>query len=321
MFSTRLRHPCSPVVLLIAGVALISSAGVIGAQGADAELRVVNAGADFGPVDVYLNGDPAIEALDYSQATEYLELPPGEYELLLTPAGEPPNGALIDAMVTLEPGRPHTVVAIGPTQEADIVVLLDDHTPPADGMSKISLVNVTTDGIDIDLALSDGSTPIALVPFADASEYVELDAGEYDVSVRAVNSANEIVAIPGFQAEAGNSYSIFAMGTAADYRGVVFIDALANGQPPTVAGTPTAAISATTEAGSDTAISTATPDATATPLVVTPTVVPALPVTGGGGTAANAGQSGSMLAIVAAVMALGGAAVWRFGSGFRLRRG
>jgi hypothetical protein len=49
--------------ILGAGLGLSLWSGLIGAQEEDAEVRIVHAGYGIGPVDIYIQGDLAIEAL------------------------------------------------------------------------------------------------------------------------------------------------------------------------------------------------------------------------------------------------------------------
>ncbi|MBA2452822.1 MAG: DUF4397 domain-containing protein, partial [Chloroflexia bacterium] len=308
-----------------AGLGLSLWSGLIGAQEEDAEVRIVHAGYGIGPVDIYIQGDLAIEALEYGDATGYLALPAGEYAVQMTVAGGDPAEAVIDTFLVLDGGIPHTVVAIGPADQADIVVIIDDHTPPGSSMAKLSLVNVASDGIVVGLMLDDETALIEDVPFADASEYLELAAGVYDFSILAAGSGAEIASIPGFSAESGATYSIFAIGVDGEYQGMVFVDA--SGSDPDPVATPTEAASTpvivestptTTGATSlpasmtPTAGTTPPPAIVATQLPATPTVMPTLPDTGAGG-ATKSGGLGGVVLLAAAVVALLGAATWHFG--------
>lgn len=314
-------------LMLVAGLGLSLWSGLTGAQEEDAQVRIVHAGYGIGAADVYIEGDLAIEALQYSDATEYLALPAGEYDIQVTPAGGDPAEAMVDTVLVLDGGTPHTVVAVGPAEQADIVVIIDDHTPPVAGMAKLSLVNATSDGIAVSLALDDGTALIEDVPFADASEYLELDSGVYDFAILAADSGEETASISGFSSEPGTTYSVFAVGVEGDYQAVAFVDALSSGSDP--AATPTEAASAPTPAADESTSATAaetpapasatpTAEVTATPTTVvtqppvTPTVMPTLPDTGGGGASESGGLTGALL-MVAAVVALAGAAIWLFG--------
>lgn len=323
MARKRSAHAVLVAVILVAGLGLSLWNGLIGAQESDAQVRVVHAGYGIGPVDIYIDDDLAIEALEYSDATEYLALPAGEYDFQVTAAGGDAAEALIDTVLVLDGGTPHTVVAIGPADQADVIVIIDDHTPPSAEMAKLSLVNATSDGMDVGLALSDGTVLVEDVPFADASEYLEREAGTYDFVVLAVDTGEEVASISGFSAEPGAIYSLFVIGVDGEYQAVAFVDALGAGPGPNVtpadtASTPTpSASTSTTTSGAPTVTATtvtpvATPASTTTQPSATPAVVmPTLPDTGDGG-ASGSGGLGGWLVIIAGAAALVGVATWRF---------
>lgn len=315
----RSFHSGWAVAVLLAGLVFASWAGLSTAQEGDTRARVVHAALGLGPVDVYVDGDLAIEALDYGAATEYLALPAGEYDVQITEAGAEAADAIIDAVLVLEGGTPHTVVAIGPADRADVAVIIDDHTPPSDEMAKLSLVNVTSDSIAVGLALQDGTALIEDVPFADASEYLELEVGVHDFVIVEVDSGDEVASIPGFSVEPGTVYSIFALGAEGEYQGVVFVDDV--GSDPEPAATPTESASTpaivestpATTGAMPTPTPTATAEATSTPLpTATATVMPALPDTGDGG-ASEGGGSGIVVASIVALLTLAVVAIWRLG--------
>lgn len=321
----RSAHAGWVAIVLVAGLLIAMWGGLTGAQEGEAQVRIMHAGHGIvGPVDVFIDGNLAIEALEYADATGYLPLPAGEYDVQVTAAGGEQGDAVIEAMVTLDAGIPHTVVAIGPADQADIIVIVDDHTPPSADMAKLSLVNATSDGVSIGLALGDATVLIDEVQFADASAYVELDSGALDFVISSTETGDEVASISGFSAEPDTTYSIFTMGIEGEYQAVAFVDAAGEGPAPDPASTATpseASPTATTTGGTPgtTATAATTPVATtATPTgtpaqpPATPTIMPALPATGAGGESSGGGDT-LWLAVGAGLMTLSGIAIWRFG--------
>src|SRR5688572_11645424 len=109
MASVPVRQRLLPLVA-IAGLLLLLTFGSVLAQSESTSFRVVHGIHGAGPVDIYVNGEPAIEALGYAEVTEYVDTPAGDYNVRIVEAGEDPDTALVEMDMTLDSGLPHTVV-------------------------------------------------------------------------------------------------------------------------------------------------------------------------------------------------------------------
>jgi hypothetical protein len=200
------------------------------------------------------------------------------------------------------------------------------------------LINANLDAMDLDLFLGD-ELIVEGLPYSDASDYVDIEAGIYDLSVRDFDTGTEFVALPGTELAERTTYSLVAMGAPDDPTGLLLIDtprtppvdpsptptqgsgtpaatntpaptASASGTPSgTAASTPTAGAT-TTATGTAGATATGTPTATATSTptaTATATPLPNLPDTGFGGSAGGAGNGGllSLPVIIVALLGLG----------------
>ena len=89
-----------------------------------AQVRVVHFSADAPAVDIALDGgDVVVENLEYPNATEaYLDLPEGEYDLEIRPAGTTDVAFDIDPL-DLAGGNSFTVFAIGSLADGSFTVL------------------------------------------------------------------------------------------------------------------------------------------------------------------------------------------------------
>jgi hypothetical protein len=140
---------------MLVGVLLLLalSVGVVGAQtdNDQAQLRVVHAAPDVGDVDVYVDGELAIEGLAYTDATDFVSLGEGEYAIQVTAAGGDAADAVIDTMLELGSGDMVTVVAHGSGDDVDVFTVDHDWDDPSDGQARIVLVNATSDDVDVEL--------------------------------------------------------------------------------------------------------------------------------------------------------------------------
>ena len=111
-------------------------------------VRVVHASPDAPPVTVSANGSPLFEDLSFGGATDYAEVPPGQYEISVGPASDPGQSvATFD--LSVDGCSIYTVFAAGyltPDDEpADeplgVVTALDDSGLEADYATRLSGAN------------------------------------------------------------------------------------------------------------------------------------------------------------------------------------
>lgn len=176
------------MVLTLLPVGLSSSTAQ--AQNGTARLRAVHAVPDIVgvPVDIYVNNENVAPGVDFFSATEYLDVPVGETDIAVVPAGgDPDTAAVITATVTLEEGQDYSAVARGTaddTDDADLgATLLDDDTSaPRRGYAKLRVAHFSPDAPAVDI-LVDGTKVISGLEYLEASAYLPLTTGSYTVEV------------------------------------------------------------------------------------------------------------------------------------------
>lgn len=281
-------------VLLVASLAAASFASAFAQDDDTARVRVVHASPDAPEVDIYVDGEAVVEGLAFPEGTDYLELPGGEYQIQVTAAGDDPANAVIDAPVAVEGGTWYTIAAIGQLENIEPLVLEDNITEPEMGMSHVRIVHASPDAPDVDVAVAGGPVLFEALPFGEASDYAPVEAGSYDLEVRPTGTEDVALEVPGFMAEAGVVYTVFAVGLAGD--GSLNVSALVD---QTFEQTDDADEGEEGENGEDEG--TGSGD------------VPAMPETGVGGTAGNSADSTNwtLIAILGlAVAAIGGGALY-----------
>ncbi|MFW6075034.1 MAG: DUF4397 domain-containing protein [Chloroflexota bacterium] len=288
-------------VLLVASLAAASFASAFAQDDDTARVRVVHASPDAPEVDVYVDGEAVVEGLAFPDGTDYLELPGGEYQVQVTAAGDDPENAVIDAPVTVEGGTWYTIAAIGQLENIEPLVLEDNITEPEMGMSHVRIVHASPDAPDVDVAVADGGPVLfEALPFGEASDYAPVEAGSYDLEVRPTGTEDVALEIPGFMAEAGAVYTVFAVGLVED--GSLNVSAL---------------VDQTFEQMEDEGEGTDEGDDAEGDEGTGSGDVPGMPETGAGGMAGNNSDSTnwSLIAILGlAVVAIGGGALYMRGS-------
>jgi hypothetical protein len=192
--------------------------------------------------------------------------------------------------LTLDAGKDYTVAAANVVAAIEPVVLVDNNAAPAAGKAHIRVVHASPGAPNVDIFAEGTGVVVPNLPFKQASEYLPLAAGSYNLQVRVAGTTTAVVNLPGTNLEAGKVYTAFAIG-------------LADGQPALT-------VKLTTDAAAQTATATPAPAATAAPTAAPPPSA-ALPA-GGAGPAAGAGSwlfwvvgGLALFAVGAAIVSLG----------------
>ena len=213
-----MRRRIAPLFrLLAAGILTLSVAGV--ATAADtAMVRVLHASPDAPAVDVYVD-DTIVAALTnvpFGTISGYLEIPAGDHNVKVYATGTTTN-PVIDADVTVATGAKYTIAATGAVASITAQVLQDQPSPDCDTAS-VRVVHFSADAPAVDVATA-GADPADAVEknleYPDATDYISLPAGSYDLEVRLAGTTTVALALPDVAVEACNAYSVFAVGSAA----------------------------------------------------------------------------------------------------------
>ncbi len=203
--------------LLAAGILTFSLASV--ASAADtAMVRVLHASPDAPAVDVYLD-DTIVEALTdvpFGTISAYLDVPAGDHNVKVYATGTT-EGPVIDADVTVAAGRKYTIAATDAVASITAQVLQDEPAPDCDSAS-VRVVHFSADAPAVDVATTGAEPADAVVrnlEYPNATDYVALPAGSYDLEVRLAGTTTVALTLPDVAVEACTAYSVFAIGSAA----------------------------------------------------------------------------------------------------------
>lgn len=195
--------------LLAALLALVVAPAAF-AQGGTAKVRVVHASPDAPAVDVYVNGNRTLTNVPFFTASDYLDLPGGTYRIQVTPTGSPASQAVIDANATIEAGKAYTIAATGPVASIQPTIVVDDLSAPAAGKAKVRVYHFSPDAPAVDVKLAGGATLIPNLAFPNSSDYLEVDAGSYNLQVTPAGASAVVIDLAGTNLQAGRIYSVFA---------------------------------------------------------------------------------------------------------------
>ena len=185
----------------------------VAAQGGFAAVRISHASPDAPAVDIWVNGEVAVFDLAFGEGTDVISLPGGSYDVAVTPAGSTDleADAVISATLDLVGGEGYDVVATGNLDSIGAQVYPLDLTALDEGTSRIRFVHASPDAPAVDILLN-GSVAIEGLEFPNASVFLEVPAGSYDVQVAVSETGDIAIDAPGVALEAGTVYTVMAIG-------------------------------------------------------------------------------------------------------------
>jgi hypothetical protein len=183
-----------------------------------AMVRVAHMSPNAPNVDVFVDGSAVLEDVPFGAVSEYLEVPAGERDVEITPAGDP-DTAVFSGAVPVEADTDYTVAAVGEVgedadQPFEPLVLEDDNSDPGGDTARVRLVHASPDAPAVDVTVaSSGDALYDGVAFGE-SGYVEVPAGDYTLQVRGDTEGNDGDVVAAFDVSlAGGSVSTaFAAG-------------------------------------------------------------------------------------------------------------
>ncbi len=188
------------------------------AQDENAMVRVLHGAGDAPAVDIYADGGLIGEGLAFSQITDYLQVPGGEYQIQVVPNGvsleEGP--IVIDAALTFDAGTMTTVAATGSLASGIVPqVILDDPAPSSD-TAQVRVAHLSADAPAVDIAPDGGDAIIEGLEYPNNTGYIALPGGAYDLEIRPAGSTDVAFDIPEITIADGVSYTVYAVGSLGD---------------------------------------------------------------------------------------------------------
>lgn len=204
------------VTLLLALVAPVSRATVAAQDTPLSRVRFLHAVPGGPAVDVYVNGELAVEGLLFGEVTPHLYVPVADQQIALRASGSAIDAApLLETTVSLVPNLAYTLIAQG-APESLSAVLYEDILDPIDvGLARMTAINAIADAPPLDIVRTDGGPLLQGVNYGAQYGTVNIGAGVQDlVMVPAGGAVESAVALIGeVPLRSGVLYTFVALGT------------------------------------------------------------------------------------------------------------
>ncbi|HEX2535874.1 MAG TPA: DUF4397 domain-containing protein [Chitinophagaceae bacterium] len=185
-------------------------------ESANARVMVVHASPDAPAVDVRVNNAVTLTNVSFPANSMYLNVAAGAANVKVAPTGT--NTNVIDANVNLTANEAYTVFAIDSVSKIKAAVVTDNLTTPAAGKAHVRFFHFSPDAPAVDIAVTNGPVLFANRSFNDQGmtgnmvAFTPVDAGTYNLEVRAAGTPTVALAVPNVTLQAGKIYTVFAKG-------------------------------------------------------------------------------------------------------------
>ncbi len=177
-----------------------------------AYIRLFHASPDAPAVDVYANGNLLAKGLLYKQITQHLRVPAGNYTIEVYPANQKMN-PVISAIIQILPNTSSTIAFVGMLSEIMPHIIRGEYMPRIDrNKVYIRFVHLSPDAPPVDITLPDGTKIFEDVEFTEATDYIEVDPGNYAVQVRLAGTDTPVLSLPSVVLKPGIVNSVYAVG-------------------------------------------------------------------------------------------------------------
>jgi hypothetical protein len=151
-------------------------------------------------------------SFDYADHTGYLRFFTGDRKVAFGPYGA--SNVIADTTVRFEDGKAYSVFVVDNYNQPDVLVLSDETPTPASGKAKVRFLNLSPDAPDVNLAVTGNETPLfSGQSFKETSEFMEVDAKEYDFQVKLASGNNDVLlSVPDAVLQEGWTYTILVRG-------------------------------------------------------------------------------------------------------------
>jgi hypothetical protein len=188
-----------------------------------ASVSVTHASPDAPGVDLLIDGIVINSAaLTFPNSTGYLNVNAGTRNIKVNASGT--SLSVIMADLTLAANQDYSIFATDILNNISPLVIEDDLTAPASGKAHVRFIHLSPDAPAVDITLTDGTVVFPNAAFQDYTAFTPLDAGSYDLQVRAAGTSNVVLSLPTITVNDGMIYTVFAKGLLANLAAEIIVN-------------------------------------------------------------------------------------------------
>ena len=212
---------CSPLTMLTrassrrevmrlagAGVVVLAAAsrqpGVLAQTPFPTRLRVLHASPQLGKIEVHINGQEELDEFTYGKVSDWIEVSPGTARFTIHRDRAGINYVVYDAYVPAVPDQDYDLIIADPLLNEPVLLPTPvDRSPLPANTARLAAIHASVALPAVDLAQKGGAVLASNLLFGQRSVPREMAAGAYDLEVRAHDSGQVVLDLPGTTLEAG----------------------------------------------------------------------------------------------------------------------
>jgi Domain of unknown function (DUF4397) len=176
----------------------------------NANVMVIHASPTAPAVDVLVDDKKVAGPAVFGINTNYLTVKAGTRNVKVNVAGT--STSAINAPVTVAKDKNYSIFAVTDAATITPLVFTDDLTAPAAGKAHVRVIHLSPDAPAVDVAITGGAVLFPALAFKTATAFTPVNAGTYNLEIRAAGATTAVLPIPGVVFTAGKIYTVYAKG-------------------------------------------------------------------------------------------------------------
>lgn len=174
-------------------------------------VRILHASPNTPAVDIYANEDLIVNNFAYTEFTQYLPVPSGNYNVKVYPTGKTTN-PIINTDVFIPEGTLTNIAVVGKLPDISLFQISESIIPANQGEPCVRFVHLSPNAPAVDVKLEDDSIVFENVSYKNVTNYVCVPAGTYSFKVTPTGSNDVVLTIPDVKLDSNFLYTIYAVG-------------------------------------------------------------------------------------------------------------
>lgn len=174
-------------------------------------IRIFNASPNAPAVDIYANDKLIVKDLAYKEFSQYLPVPPSNYNITVYPSGQTTN-PVINTNVNIPLNTVFNLAIIGTFPDISLYAIQEPTTAQNFGRSCVRFVNLSPNAPALNIGLSDGTKVFHDVSYKGITDYACIPAGTYTFIISPAGTDNVVLTVPNVKLDPNNYYTIYAVG-------------------------------------------------------------------------------------------------------------
>lgn len=177
----------------------------------DSYIRIFNASPNAPALDIYANNNLIVKDLTYKEFSEYLPVPPGNYNITIYPSGQTTN-PVINTTANIPANKVFNAAIIGSFPDIILYAIQEPITAQNFGKPCVRFIHLSPNTPAVNIALSDGTRLFHDVVYKGITDYACIPAGTYTFTISPAGTDNVVLTVPNVKLDPNNYYTIYAVG-------------------------------------------------------------------------------------------------------------